>query len=324
VLHITNGDVVARKLRSSGLSGDVAISVDVVYEGPCPTRADAMDFRETRARYLADRGYATYDEALEQLIQCDAALHAARAEDEVVLWFEHDLFDQLQLVRLLAWFARYGSGEATLTLVCIGEFPGVSRFDGLGQLSISQLAGLFPSREPVTPAQLALGADAWRWFGDDDPHRFASLLKTDTGELPYLAGAVRRQLEELPSTRNGLSRTEQQALAAMGASASDLATLFRSTQEMEERVFMGDLSFARAVRGLAGAVLPLVQLDPSGADVPLAGQTVSLTALGRDVLGGHADHARLNGLDRWIGGVHLLGSEPAWRWNVDHDAVERG
>jgi hypothetical protein len=324
MLHITNGDAVAGKLRDASLPGEISLSADVLHEGPCPTRADATAFRETRAHYLADAGYAAYDDALATFVRADASLHAACEGDEIVLWFEHDLFDQLQLLRLLAAFAEHGTGPAALTLICIGSYPGVSRFDGLGQLSIAQLSGLFPNRRPVTPGQLALGRDGWQRFGGGTPRPFEALLKEDTNALPYLAGAVRRQLEELPSTRNGLSRTEHQALAAIAAGAPDMGTAFRTTQEMEERVFMGDLSFARAVRTLASASLPLVRLETPGTDAPLARQAVALTPLGRDVLAGRADHARVNGVDRWIGGVHLLGHEPAWRWDAESGTVRGG
>jgi hypothetical protein len=271
MLHITNGDIVAEKLREAGVPGEVVISADVLHEGPCPTADDEAVFRETRARYLASAGYTDYDEALAALVAADAALDVARDDDEIVLWFEHDLFDQLQLLRVLAASARRGPARATLSLICIGAYPGVPRFHGLGQLSAGQLLRLFPERAVVTRQQLDTANDAWRRFGANDPRPFAALLREDTSALPYLAGAVRRQLEELPSTLNGLSRTEHQALAAVAAGAADLAAAFRSTQEMEDRVFMGDLSFARAVRTLASAGLPPLLLAHSGgADVPLA------------------------------------------------------
>jgi hypothetical protein len=38
---------------------------------------------------------------------------------------------------------------------------------------------------------------------------------------------------------------------------------------------------------------------------------VHLTASGGEVLAGRADHVRLNGVDRWIGGTHLTGTGPA-------------
>ena len=324
MLHITNGSSVGDTLAETGLPGQVALSADVLHEGPCPTGLEPGEFRETRARYLAVAGYARYDEALASLASADAAIDAALDGDEVVLWFEHDLFDQLQLLRVLAWCARRRPFPAALTLICIGAFPGMTRFDGLGQLSAAQLLGLFPGRVPVTAAQLQLAVDAWRRFGAEDPRPFAALLDEDTGALPFLEGAVRRQLQELPSAGNGLSRTEQQALAAVAAGAPNLAAAFQSAQQMEERVFMGDLSFARSVRGLAAAGVPLVRLEPAGNDTPLTSQSVSLTAFGNAVLAGDADHARVNGVDRWIGGVHLQGREPLWRWDAERGLVGPG
>ena len=54
-----------------------------------------------RARYLAESGYDDYDSCLARLTRWDHTLEEAGAYDEVVLWFEHDLFDQLLLIRTL-------------------------------------------------------------------------------------------------------------------------------------------------------------------------------------------------------------------------------
>jgi hypothetical protein len=323
VLHITNGDSVAGTLRETTIGGEVAIQADVLHEGPILADASPTEWRETRARHLADQGYADYEDALERLVEWDAALHAARSHDEVVLWFEHDLFDQLILLRLLSWFFTHGTGSARLSLVCVNSYPGIVRFNGLGQLNAAQLESLFPGRTTVTADHLRLGDDAWRRFGAADPRPFAALLGADTRLLPFVNPAVRRALEEYPSTVNGLSRSEHQALAAFAAGAPDLVSAFLSTQQMEHDVFMGDGIFFRLVQGLADAPRPLLQLEPVPGHGPHR-QAAALTALGRDVLAGRADHARLNGLDRWVGGVHLRGRDPAWRWDADAGLVAQG
>jgi hypothetical protein len=41
---------------------------------------------------------------------------------------------------------------------------------------------------------------------------------------------------------------------------------------------------------------------------------VRLTDTGWRVLAGQADQVVLNGIDRWIGGVHLHGDRVPWRW----------
>jgi hypothetical protein len=39
------------------------------------------------------------------------------------------------------------------------------------------------------------------------------------------------------------------------------------------------------------------------------------------VLEGRADHVSLNGIDRWIGGVHLTGTEVPWRWDEGTETI---
>jgi hypothetical protein len=46
---------------------------------------------------------------------------------------------------------------------------------------------------------------------------------------------------------------------------------------------------------------------------------LQLTEAGRAVLAGQEDHVALNGVDRWVGGVHLTGRAVRWRWN---DGIE--
>ena len=68
------------------------------------------------------------------------------------------------------------------------------------------------TRAPVTDAQLALATRAWSAFRAPDPREIERLLETDTTPLPFLAPALRRHLEELPWTADGLSRTERRIL----------------------------------------------------------------------------------------------------------------
>src|SRR5881628_2167259 len=100
--------------------------------------------------------------------------------EEVVLWFEHDLFCQVQLIYLLNWFSRRDLGNTKLSLICIDNFPGVEHFRGLGQLNEQQLATLFPTRRKVATDQLNLGSKAWQAYASPAPTEIESLLKSNT------------------------------------------------------------------------------------------------------------------------------------------------
>jgi len=313
-LHVTNGDIAAELIRLSGVAGEVTVTADVLHEGPAPGGLPPERWRKVRARYLAESGYDDYDSCLARLTQWDHTLEDYRSYGEVILWFEHDLFDQLLLIRVLDGFAGRNLGGTELSLICIGEFPGVVPFHGLGQLSPQQMASLLDRRQRINEGQKLLARDVWRAFCAPEPRGLEALLRRDLSPLPFLPGALRRLLEEFPSARNGLSRSEQQALQELAAGASTFEELFRATQRMEERVYMGDGSFLRMLRELTAPPRPLLRLEssPNGS---VRGQRLSLTTTGREVLEGRDDWVRIHGIDRWLGGVHLQGSEAAWRWD---------
>jgi len=324
-LHVTNGDCAAGILRQF-LTDPVAISCDVLHDGPAP-QVDPDEFYDVRARYHA----ASDDEARKrirrELAASDRAIVEAARHDGVVLWFEHDLFDQLQLIRILDLIARLkgtpqprapSALRAPISLICIDRFPGVERFIGLGQLTAAQLASLVDTQQPVTGEQSALATRAWAAFRDPDPHGLVEMVRqpeTMTA-LPFLAAALHRFLEEYPSTANGLSRTADAALRELERGPRSGRDLFVAAQAREERPFIGDWGFFDMMKDLADARVPLITIDPDDRPRDLLDHRIGITESGREVLAGRRDAVALNGINLWRGGVHLIGDDRSpWRWD---------
>lgn len=284
MLHITNGSSVslAQAVRGVVLPWD-----DILHEGP--VAAGPLEaVSESRSQFLTEYTGRPVD-----LSARDAVLKSFGEHEEVVLWFEHDLFDQLQLIQLLTWFGGQRLGSTALSLVQASRH--------LGPMQPAELAALFPRRKPVSDSQTAVAAAAWRAFTDSLPGDLLKAASCDFAELPYLGAALRRLLEQYPSRRNGLARTEQQILDAAAESA-DPREWFGIQQRMEEApLFLGDTTFFKYVDGLRACPSPL--LDGS-----------RLTAAGVAVREGRDDHLARNGIDRWIGGVHLAGRHSPYRW----------
>jgi len=74
---------------------------------------------------------------------------------------------------------------------------------------------------------------------------------------------------------------------------------------------MGDRSFYRMMAELASARYSLIEVSNR---FHYSLGDVSITEAGRKVIEGRADHIDLNGIDRWIGGVHLKDGA-VWRWD---------
>jgi hypothetical protein len=253
----------------------------------------------------------------ERLLQ-EAALSSFTEHDETILWFEHDLFCQINLIYVLDWFSKQSMGDSRLSLICIGEFRGVADFRGLGQLTGEQLASLFEKRHGVTDAELSLAARAWAAYCSADPEEISQLIDQDISAMPFLRQALRLHLARYPSVRNGLGRVENKALEMISNGAIGFKSLFRVFARAEPVYGMGDSQFWCALKRLGQARDPLITISASVDDKAALKSnwyhkaTFELTETGRAVLAGERDFIETNGVDLWLGGVHLVDRE-LWR-----------
>jgi hypothetical protein len=323
VLHVLNGDSTRLSLERSRVGGTFAVWADALHDGPVPgpdTAAD--DWRRVRARYHAHAGHTDFAGALERMRAWDAGLAAYRHHDEVVIWCEHDVFDQLLLIRHLDWFGRQDPPPAAMSLICIGEYPGMVPFMGLGQLGPEQLAGLLPARVGVTPEQLAIGLRAWLAFTGPDPLALQAVARSHTSALRFLARALTRLLEDYPSTTDGLSRTERNVLELLRDGLADIHELFRALHRIDNTFIVTDLSLLATLDELASEPAPAILLEGTDRQAgTLPHGAARLTRLGGELLEGRHDRPHLHPLDRWVGGVHLDGAEPQWRWDRDRGSI---
>jgi hypothetical protein len=303
MLHILNGDATATVFAEAGLPGDVLVWRDILVEGPLTAEWTAPVALAMRAAYLAERFGIDAAQYTSGVRAQEDGLASAREHDEVVLWFEQDLFCAVNLWYLLAWFAR--RSVARLSLV----FPSTEESRGLGVLAPAQLATLFGDRRPVLASMLALGHRAWEAYTGADPRGGAALVELESEAIPFVRDALRCHCERFPSVATGLNEIEKATLDALGTSTKGFGELFRmvTADPRARRHGMGDVQLAAYVRGLA----PLVTM--SGADVKAA--DVSVTPLGREVWAGRSDWPSVKAIDVWLGGVHLAGSRPSWRWD---------
>jgi hypothetical protein len=317
-LHISNGD--ATDVPGTGLARRVVYWRDILHEGPVPEAAPA-ELRRIRASYLV--GYQGADEAevTRQFTERDQAVAAGR-DGEYVLWFEADLYDQLQIAEILACLAGLGVPAGRITLICIGEHAGIARFGGLGELTAGQLREL-PNTNAcarLTPAALDLATRAWAAFRAPSPEGLGAIAAARLGDLRFLGEAFDRLSREYPATRDGLSLTERRVLAAVADGAPDAGTAFTRAGARETRPYLGDTTCMRRMDQMAHGPHPLLRLDPPGRPAnPATG--VRLTDTGARVLAGQADQIALNGIDRWIGGVHLHGHHVPWRWDDGTETI---
>lgn len=311
MLHVANGTSVTDTLALTGIPGARSIWADPLHDGPVPGGLTDDELVEVRTRYhLGDR--EPDEDRWNDLRRWREVIDDHGSYDELVLWFEHDLFDQLNLIQLLSYLRLPPPVGKTVSLICINSFPGHPDFHGLGELPAQELASLLETRHPVIDAEYALAERAWQAFREPTPEALDEFRRSDTSALPYLARALERFLEDYPSTRDGLSRTERRLLS-VAEEGLPFARAFRRMHQGEDAYYIGDESFMALIEELSLMSPPLVEIDD---------RSIALTAEGREVLAGRRDRVAY-GLDRWMGGVHLkTGETTIWRWDEEKGSVQ--
>ncbi|MFF5113678.1 hypothetical protein [Streptosporangium sp. NPDC000509] len=317
-LHVSNGDTT--DLPGTGLARRVLFWRDVLHDGPVPA-VGIEELRRIRAAFLIEAGADERGEAAAMFAERDRTLEANR-DGEYVLWFEADLYDQLQIIQILARLADLDVPAQRIILICIGEHPGIARFGGLGQLTAEQLRELPATKAcaRLTPAALRLATRAWAAFRAPTPDGLGAIAASRSAELRFLGEAFDRLSREYPATRDGLSLAERRVLAAVADGAPDAGTAFARAAARETRPYLGDIWYFAMIDRMARAPIPLLNATQAGHRVDHATR-LRLTDTGARVLAGEADHVTLNGLDRWIGGVHLRGHYTRWRWDDGTEAI---
>ncbi|HUR68351.1 MAG TPA: hypothetical protein VM370_03835 [Candidatus Thermoplasmatota archaeon] len=230
--------------------------------------------------------------ALRGLDDALARIRRAEAEgDEIVAWFDTDLFCRLNAACALSHAPR-----ATWTNV-VGT-----------HLRRQEMRALFGVRAPMSPRL----ADVWRAYVGPDPRALLPFVD----EFPW----VKLHLSRFPSVKNGLDIVEERFLRQLrhdGPSGTGaIAARMRLGSTFAPDQWGLTIEAAKRCVDELGALIergqPHLQDHPHVEDWRAM---IAISERGRAVLEGERDRCDVVPLDRWVGGVHLEGHEPAWRWD---------
>lgn len=307
--HVRCGTDIRTGLRRAGLHGRFAEFSDPYCQGPVPRDGDLI---EIRARFIAEAYGEPLEEARGHLLRAMRGLEATISRERVVLWFEHDSFDQLILARILAFYGERGAPRS-VELVHADGFPGVGHFKGLGELSATALRLLWDDRLPVTPELVALGTRVWTALRDPSPAILHEAAST-SDVLPRMGTAIVRHLQELPWGAGGLSLTQRLTLELVERRATAGELFVRLTNEREPLPYLGDAMWWAVVRDMLAAGRPPIAVDDTERR-PWHERRLALTATGDRLLAGQLDWMACEPRERWVGGVVVAPGKRNWRWD---------
>ncbi len=297
-LHIRCGTDIMATLSSAGFVGDFLSFADPYCLGPTP----ATNFLEARAGFLAEAFELSRSQAEARLHGELAGLGQAGQYPRVVLWFEHDPYDQWIQLRVLVVLGALVDG-LRIERVPFPRPTEVGDPRSFGALDARDLRALWPRRSRVTVEEIEFATEVWEALIHPSPARLAAIQRRSTLPIPEVAGALDRFLRDLPWASDGLTFSERLCLRELAPGALDLPRLFRRFSAADPLASFGDSMLRYLLRRLTFDGL-----------VTTSGESFELTLLGQRVLDGQVDRTRVAALDHWLAGTHLT-VEDHWRWD---------
>ncbi|WP_088070924.1 DUF1835 domain-containing protein [Gottfriedia luciferensis] len=301
--HIVNGDVVGDKIKK--LNGNIIVWREMYDFGPLNQAWSLEETYRRRANFFEKKLKIPAEFFIKNCQKQYELLNNLSRSEEVVLWFEHDRYDQTMFIFLLTQLSILGFQK--VSMVSINEYKGIEPFHGLGQLTSEQLIELLNMKQKISNEQMKEAIAGWNAYQSDhyeELNRFIQNCYT----LPLLKQALICHKTYFPSPKTGLNEVEFLALSMLDESAKSFAELF--TKVSNERINDGlsDLYFAAILNELMNGEYPLIS---SNKTLPNYNQyspqaELSLTKWGMEVLKGKSNRVDLIGIDWWIGGIHIF------------------
>jgi hypothetical protein len=211
LLHITNGDAFTQRLKNLKFKGEIITWREMLCEGKTETSVGSEAFWKTRFDFLHKNYNVSKSWFVEKTLKEYRSLCNHKQQDEIVLWFEYDLFCQINMLAVISWLKTYRR-HVQISLVCSGYEDNSERLYGLGELADERIRELFDARVSLSQNDIEYADYVWQLYCSDNPIRLENLADFDLYQFTYLEEALKTHLRRFPAIKNGLNELENRVL----------------------------------------------------------------------------------------------------------------
>ena len=250
LLHITNGDNFTSRLQTLSLKGDIITWREMLCEGKTLTAVGSESFWKTRFEFLNKNYKISKSWFVEKTLKEYRSLCNHKQQDHIVLWFEYDLFCQINMLAVLSWLKTHRR-HAEISLVCSGKEGDGDQLYGLNELSDEKLLALYEKRSILSQDDIEYADYIWQLYCSDNPIRLENQIANNDFQFEYLSEALKTHLRRFPTIKNGLNELENHVLeVARGKLPKSRAELMGNL--MDDQGFYGfsDTQYDRIITSL--------------------------------------------------------------------------
>jgi hypothetical protein len=302
---VLTGDSAAETVRAALRlpAGSTLVQHDVISCGPLRDFVSRDEWIRWRDDFWNDVcGGPALEEFSEDLVMNAEKLGTA---ERLTLWVGAGLSDRLLLPTVLKLGDLLGLDLPPIEVSEIATHGSLSvPVLGWGMLRVEDVGR--PPVRPVTPDEYVRARRAWAGLSAQTPTSLLHALDTLDEDGPLLS-AMCTLIGRYPDAATGLSHWDRALLGGVGNSGADAFTVIGGAIGANHHWLdpVGDAYLFWRLRRMASSELAEPLLALSGDPNSMRQCRVTPTPLGIAVRDGRANQVTMNGIDDWVGGVHL-------------------
>lgn len=251
ILHITNGDSTTNYLKKLHFSGEFITWREMLCEGKTTTDVGSESFWKNRFDFLKSAYKINKQTFIELTLKEYRNLCKKKEQDEIVLWFEHDVFCQINMLAVISWIKRYRN-DFQISLIGGGLASKDEKLISFSSLKKEQISSLYKNRVSLLQDDIEYADYIWQLYCSDSPLRLETVYKFNPmSPFQHLASAIEAHLQRFPSIENGLNRVENNILKT--TSIHNFTTkkeLITNLLNEDEIYGFGDMQYDNHLRSL--------------------------------------------------------------------------
>ena len=251
-LHILNGDSTALTLKKSGIEGDVVVWREMLCEGAICKEVGSDEFWLKRYDYFENELGVTKLEYFDKTIKEIVKLENVANYDEIILWFEYDLFCQVNLMALCTYLLESYDKSVTYHLVCTGKENDKVQLQTLGDYDAESYPQLLGKKKKLSRIKLLFAKKCWEIYVNNNPEELMAFNFNQKPDFAYFQMAIDQHLQRFPKS-NGLNQIQQKLLEVIGSNSLTKNQIVREMllwQRTETVYGFGDLQYVNYLDNL--------------------------------------------------------------------------
>ncbi|HQQ96317.1 MAG TPA: DUF1835 domain-containing protein [Cyclobacteriaceae bacterium] len=246
--NVLNGDSLAEQLKATSIRKNIIVCRECLIDGTFNQIAD-LDFWGSRADYMMEKYQLARADYFRMTVDELKRIDEIPAGADVCLWFEDDLFCQVNM-----WFVlSLISSRAGLKLsrVFPNSVPG-HRWKGFSACSAEMLEQSYASRVAFGTPDIALAVQLWNAYLTMDFVRLKELSNTSSPCFRYLPEVCQAHIDRFPADGSP-GRPERTLGEIMETGPNDFVTVFQEFSTREGIYGFGDLQIRSLYEELLNA-----------------------------------------------------------------------